>query len=146
MTEPFGPRRSDQPDGFVPYYRPSPYLNLIGPMYQSATDASVVRLLVDERHTNARGFLHAGVLVAIADTIMGHTLQRSQPTSPSLVTVSLTTDFTGSAQVGDWLEGRAEVRRQGRRVSFAKCEFQTMDRVVLAASGIFASAPAKATT
>jgi acyl-coenzyme A thioesterase 13 len=137
-----GPPTADAggpPDGFVPYHRPSRYLELIGPLFERGDDPSVVRLLVDERHTNARGFLHAGVLVAVADTIMGHTLHGASPAAPALVTVSLTADFTGSANVGDWLEGRADVRRSGARVSFAACEFRAEERLVLAASGIFAT-------
>lgn len=127
----------DAPAGFVPYHRPSRYLDLIGPLYEAATDPAVVRLLIDGRHTNARGFLHAGVLVAVADSIMGHTIHRRSPGAPSLVTVSLTTEFLGSAEVGQWLEGRADVSRHGRRISFATCRFHTAERLVLTATGIF---------
>jgi uncharacterized protein (TIGR00369 family) len=136
----------DVPDGFVGYHRPSRYLELIGPLYESATDPSQVRLLIDDRHTNARGFLHAGVLVAVADTVMGHAIQRTAPATPALVTVSLTSDFAGSAQPGDWLEGRAEVRRRGARVSFAACQFHTGDRLILTASGIFMSVASPVTS
>jgi len=144
MTLP-APSGGHAPDGFTLYHRPSPYLELIGPLYESAEDPSVVRLLVDDRHTNARGFLHAGVLVAVADTIMGHTLQRRSTGADAVVTVSLTTDFTGPANIGDWLEGRATVRRQGRRISFGDCAFHVGDRLVLRASGIFATVGATAT-
>jgi len=138
------PPAGQAPDGFALYHRPSPYLDLIGPLYESTDDPSVVRLLVDARHTNARGFLHAGLLVAVADTIMGHTLQRRSAGASALVTVSLTTDFTGSANIGDWLEGRARVRRQGSRISFGDCAFHVGERLVLTASGIFASVGAAA--
>ena len=132
------------PDSWVPYHRPSRYLDLIGPLYEQAEDPSAVRLLVDDRHTNARGFLHAGLLVAVADTIMGHTIQRSAPDAPAVVTVSLSTDFTGSAHPDDWLEGHAVVRRRGSRVSFAACEFHVGGRLVLAASGVFAASVPRA--
>ena len=79
------------PAGFVPYSRPSRYLELIGPVFQSATDAATVGLMLDERHGNARGFAHAGVPVALADTLMGHTAQRAGPPDTRLVTVSLST-------------------------------------------------------
>ena len=68
------------PAGFVPYSRSSRYLELIGPLYESEADPSLVGLRIDERHTNARGFLHGGVLVAVADVVMGHTAQRARPT------------------------------------------------------------------
>lgn len=99
-----------------------------------------MRPLIDDRHTNARAFLHAGVLVRVADTIMGHAIQRTVPEVHGLVTVSLATDFASCAQPGDWLEGCADVRRRGARLSFGACQFHAGDRLVLTASGIFISA------
>jgi acyl-coenzyme A thioesterase 13 len=128
---------SDPPDGFVPYRRSSPYLDLIGPVYESADGPLVLGLRLDERHTNSRGFVHAGFLVALADTVLGHTIVRSSSDPKPILTVSLTTDFTGSAHPGAWLEGRAEVRRDGSRVAFANASFHADDRLVMTASGIF---------
>ena len=51
--------------------------------------------------------MHAGLLVAVADTIMGHTAQRALGPDARLVTVCLTTDFTSSAQAGDWIKAHA---------------------------------------
>ena len=125
------------PSGYVPYHRASRYLELIGPLYEAANDPSRVGLCIDERHTNARGFL-AGLVVAVADSTMGHTAQRALGPVARLVTVSLTTDFTSSAQAGDWVEAHATVRRAGRRLSFGASEFTVDGRLVLAASGVFA--------
>ena len=127
------------PEGFIAYARSSRYLELIGPLYEAAGDPSVVGLHIDERHTNARGFLHAGVLVAVADVLMGHTAHRAGPPDAGLVTASLTTDFPGSAQLGDWVTGTATVRRAGRQLAFTTCEFTANGRLVLAASGVFAT-------
>lgn len=127
------------PDGFTPYARSSRYLDLIGPLYQAVADPAVVGLFIDDRHTNARGFLHAGVLVAVADVLMGHTAYRASPPGTGLVTASLTTDFPGSAQLGDWVIGAATVRRVGRKLAFTTCEFSANGRLVLAASGVFAT-------
>jgi acyl-coenzyme A thioesterase 13 len=127
------------PEGFIPYARSSRYLELIGPLYEAANDPSVVGLHIDGRHTNARGFLHAGVLVAVADVLMGHTAHRAGSPDTGLVTASLTTDFPGSAQLGDWVTGTANVRRAGRQLAFTTCEFTANGRLVLAASGVFAT-------
>jgi acyl-coenzyme A thioesterase 13 len=124
--------------GFVPYARPSRYLDLIGPVYQAADDPAAVGLLVDERLTNSRGFLHAGVLVAVADTVMGHTAERAAGDGVRLMTVSMTSEFPGSAQLGDWIDGSAAARRVGRRLAFTNCEFRVGDRLVLLASAVFA--------
>jgi acyl-coenzyme A thioesterase 13 len=133
------------PEAFVPYARTSPYLDVVGPLYQHQDDASLVGLMVDDRHTNSRGMVHAGLLVAIADTVMGHTAERAAADGARLVTVSLTTDFTGVARRGAWIEGEATVRRTGRRLAFASCAFHAEGRLILAASGVFAVTVADAT-
>jgi uncharacterized protein (TIGR00369 family) len=136
------PAPAPPPDGFIPYRRPSPYLELVGPVYEAAAAGPLVAgLWLDRRHTNSRGFAHAGLLVALADTVLGHTILREFPGSPPVVTVSLTTDFTGSAHQGTWLQGEAKVTRRGSRLSFATCVFRAGDRVVMTATGIFASQP-----
>ena len=127
------------PDAFVEYSRSSAYLDLIGPLYEHRSDASTVGLLIDDRHTNSRGMLHGGLLVAIADTVMGHTTERLT-TGTRLLTVSLTTDFVGAARLGEWVRGEATVQRSGRRLSFASCRFHVDDRLILTASGVFATA------
>ena len=137
-----GPEKSPVPAGYVLYDRPSAYLELIGPLYQGATDPGRIGLRIDHRHTNARGILHGGVLVAVADVVMGHTARRAAPPGTSLVTASLTTDFPGSARPGDWIHGTATARRVGRRLAFTSCEFSVGDRPVLTATGVFAVATA----
>jgi acyl-coenzyme A thioesterase 13 len=128
------------PAEFQQYVRSSRYLDLIGPLYQHDADASIVGLRLDERHTNSRGAAHAGLLVAVADTVMGHTAERAAAPGTRLVTVSLTTDFIGSASGGDWVQGHATVRRVGHRLAFTSCEFRVQDRLILASSAVFAVA------
>ena len=41
----------------------------------------------------------------------------------------------------DWLEGRATIRRAGRRLAFATCEFRHREELVFTASAIFAVTP-----
>jgi acyl-coenzyme A thioesterase 13 len=129
------------PTAFIAYSRTSRYLELVGPVYQHREDPSVIGLELDERHTNSRGFCHAGLLVALADTIMGHTIEQAASVPGRLVTVTLTTDFIGTAGIGDWIEGHAMIRRSGRRLAFGACEFRRQDRLVLTASAVFAVTP-----
>ena len=67
------------PADFVLHHRPSRYLEWIGPLYEAVADASVVRLQIDERHTNARGFLHAGRLVLAASGVFTTAPKRETP-------------------------------------------------------------------
>jgi uncharacterized protein (TIGR00369 family) len=126
------------PAQFVPYARTSPYLDLVGPLYQHGDDSSLVGLQTDERHTNSRGVVHAGLLVAIVDTVMGHSAERAVSTGSRVVTVSLTTDFIGAARGGEWIHGQATVQRCGRRLAFTSFTFHVDDRLILTASGVFA--------
>jgi acyl-coenzyme A thioesterase 13 len=136
---PIGP----PPDGFIPYRRTSPYIELIGPVFEAVSDLLVVGLWLGDKHTNSRGAVHGGLLVALVDTVLGHTILRTFPDSPPIVTVSLTTDFTGSARSGMWLEGEAEVRRHGSRLSFASAVFRAEGRTVMSATGVFAIQPTR---
>src|SRR5262249_10308845 len=126
---------------FISYARTSDYLELIGPVYQRQDDPCVIGLELDARHTNSRGFCHAGVLVALADTIMGHTIEHTAAQSGRPVTVTLTGDFIGAARSGDWLEGHATILRSGRRLAFATCEFHQRGALVFTASAVFAINP-----
>lgn len=129
------------PETFTPYERTSSYLDLVGPVYQHRDDPAVIGLELDDRHTNSRGFCHAGVLVALADTIMGHTIDRANTGGGRPVTVTLTSDFLGAARTGDWIQGRATIRRNGRRLAFGTCEFAHANRLVFTASAVFAINP-----
>ncbi len=124
------------PGSFEPYGRTSRYLDLIGPLLQHRDDPSTVALLTDERHTNSRGIVHGGLLVAIADTIMGHAAERVGQ-GRRVVTASLTTDFVGAAPGGRWVQGTTSVLRAGRRMAFASCAFHCDDRLIVVASGVF---------
>jgi acyl-coenzyme A thioesterase 13 len=129
------------PSTFTPYARTSPYLELVGPVYEHRDDPSIIGLELDERHTNSRGFCHAGVLLALADTIMGHTIDHALAGPGRPVTVTLTSDFLGSARGGDWLEGRATIGRVGRRLAFGACDFRHHDQTVFRATAVFAITP-----
>src|SRR3954447_22809309 len=126
------------PPAFIPYARTSRYLELVGPVYQHRDDPGVIGLELDERHTNSRGLCHAGVLVALADTIMGHTIDDVLTGPGRPVTVTLTTDFLGTARSGDWLEGRATIRRVGQRLAFGACEFRRLEQTMFTGTAVFA--------
>jgi len=66
----------ERTERFVPTTGPTNRnLELIGPVYEAADDPTRVGLRIDERHTSGPGLPHAGLLVAVADTIMGHAAQ-----------------------------------------------------------------------
>lgn len=95
---------ADVPEGFARHDRRSPVTDPWEPIYRRIRDETVVLgLRAGPAHTNSRGFVHGGLISALADNAMGLTCARRLGPEGSLVTVSLTVDFLGSAQIGQWL-------------------------------------------
>ena len=93
------------PAGFDRHYRQSPLTDPWEPLYSRKTDGAVVLgLEVTKAHTNSRGFVHGGLISALADNAMGLSCGHRLGDGARLVTVNLTLDFLASAQIGQWLE------------------------------------------
>jgi acyl-coenzyme A thioesterase 13 len=130
--------RRDIPGGFAPIFRTSPFLETIGPLYSSGSGATlVIGVRVQEKHTNARGTLHGGVLASIADIALGYGLATSTDPPTSMVTASLSVDFAGSAQIDDWIETSLDVQKIGSRMAFANVYFTLRGERIARASGVF---------
>src|SRR4051794_2913358 len=110
------------PEGFEPQSRRSPLTDPWEPIYSRLTDnALVLGLWLDTPHTNARGFAHGGLIAALTDKAMGHSCGHKLRGLYSLVTVSMSIDFIGSAQVGQWLAVETDVIKTGKTICFAQC-------------------------
>ena len=129
---------ADIPTGFAPIFRTSPFLETIGPLYSSGSGAAlVIGMHVQEKHTNARGTLHGGVLASIADVALGYGLATSTDPPTSMVTANLSVDFAGSAQIGDWVETSLDIQKVGARMAFANVYFSVGGERIARASGVF---------
>ena len=130
------------PAGFAPIFRTSPFLDTIGPLYSAGSGASlVIGMRVQEKHTNARGTLHGGVLASIADVALGYGLASSTQPPTSMVTANLSVDFAGGAQIGDWIETSLDIQKVGSRMAFANVYFSVGDTRIARASGVFLVLP-----
>ena len=135
---------SDIPEGFERQSRRSPLTDPWEPIYTKQTpDAIILGLRLATPHTNARGFVHGGLIAAMTDKAMGHSCAHKMHNSHSLVTVSMSIDFISSAQVGQWLTVETDVIKTGSTICFAQC-FVKADGVVIArANGTFRVVPKK---
>ena len=126
------------PPGFERHYRQSPVTDPWEPIYSRKKDEAVILGLVAEAvHTNSRGFVHGGLISALADNAMGLSCSHRLGGEASLVTVNLTLDFLGSAQIGQWLEFTTAFVKNGGTLSFAQA-FVTADGQPCArANGVF---------
>ncbi|MFZ1910509.1 MAG: PaaI family thioesterase [Burkholderiales bacterium] len=127
------------PAGFRPIERASPFIELIGPLYERTRDGTLtLGLRIEGKHANRRGICHGGVLATLADVALGYTMGVTTGGKSSLVTASLTIDYAGSARVGDWVEAQVEVQRVGSRLGFANCYLLADEQRIVRASAIFA--------
>ena len=126
------------PPGFEPLFRRSPFLDAIGPLYNKDSGAAMaIGFHVQEKHTNARGLLHGGVLATVADIALGYALSTSATPPVSLITTSLTVDFIGGAKLDDWVESSVEIQKLGSRLAFANAYFNVGEQRIASARGVF---------
>ena len=105
---------TDIPQGFERQSRRSPLTDPWEPIYSRQTpDAIILGLRLATPHTNSRGFVHGGLIAALADKAMGHSCGHKMRGAHSLVTVSMSIDFISSAQVGQWLTVETDVIKTG---------------------------------
>ena len=129
---------NDTPDGFEPIFRSSPYLDLLGPIYNKRTQHGLnIGLRAERKHCNARDRVHGGVFSSLADVALGYNAAFLGEEPVPMVTASLTIDYAGSAKLGDWIEIETDVQKVGRSMAFANCYFLVGNRRIARASGVF---------
>ena len=126
------------PAGFEPIFRRSPFLDAIGPLYNKGAGAAMaIGFHVLEKHTNARGLLHGGVIATVADIALGYALSTSVNPPVSMITTSLTVDFIGGAKLDDWVETSVDIQKLGSRLAFANAFFHVGAQRIASARGVF---------
>ena len=128
----------DIPAGFVPIQRVSPVIEMIGPVYTRGIGAELeLGLRAQPKHCNLRGNVHGGIMAVLADIALGYTLAFSSDPPVAMLTANLSLDYSGAANVGDWLTTRTDVQRKGGRLAFANCYIWARDQRIVRASGVF---------
>jgi acyl-coenzyme A thioesterase PaaI-like protein len=137
-------------DGFAPHARKSPLTDPWEPLYaRKLADRTVLGVVVATPHTNSRGFLHGGLIAALADNAMGLScgvvLARDGLPAGGLVTVSLGVDYVGKAGIGQWLAFDTTYVRPGRTICFAEAQVTADGEPVARARATFRVLAAAAT-
>lgn len=117
----------DIPAGFERHDRRSPVTDPWEPLWRRVSgDTVVLGVRAGPAHTNSRGFVHGGLISALADNAMGLSCARRLGDLSSLVTVNLTVDFLGAALTGQWLEFDTVFVKPGGTLCFTQA-FVTAD-------------------
>ena len=126
------------PAGFTPLFRSSPFLDLLGPIYNQRSDTGlVIGLRAEEKHCNARGLVHGGMLSSLADVALGYNSAFAQEPPTPIVTSSLTIDYAGTAKLGDWITLETDVQKVGKSLAFANCYVVVESVRIARASAVF---------
>lgn len=128
----------DIPEGYEPLDFPSPFLQFIGPVYiRRGAQGPCFGLRVKKRHTNARGTVHGGLLMTLADIALGYAMAFSQDPPLPVITANITADFASAPHLGDWLEAKVEISRADQGMGFANAFICVGQKRVMRASGVF---------
>ncbi|WGD51925.1 PaaI family thioesterase [Bradyrhizobium sp. CB1650] len=132
------------PEGFEPHFRKSPLTEPWEPLYAKKTDKAVnLGLRLAKPHTNGRGLIHGGLIAALSDNAMGYSCAQATNWTTTFVTISLSVDFVGSAEIGQWLAIESDVIKTGSTICFAQSLIKADDAVIARASGTFRVVPKK---
>jgi len=128
------------PQGFERHSRKSPVTEPWEPLYSRRQSGLVqLGLRLRDAHCNGRGFLHGGVIAALADSAMGWSYQAARVEAygdkGGAVTASLSIDYLASAKPGQWLQVEPRIVKAGRSTGW-------VDAVVTADGELIARANA----
>jgi acyl-coenzyme A thioesterase PaaI-like protein len=108
----------------------------IGPFWRKQSgDDILLGLLTDARHVNRAGAVHGGVMLTLADHVMGFAV--ADFGGPPHATIQLDLQFVAAVAPGDFLEGRAVIGRRTRSIVFVHAELSVGKRLVAVTSGLW---------
>jgi len=136
------------PEGFAAHGRHSAVTEPWEPLFARVVDGSYrIGFTVGPPHCNGRGFLHGGVIAAIADNAMGLTYgialeamagrDGSASARGSIVTLGLAVDYVATARTGAWFEVQPRLLNAGRSTGFVDALLLADDAVVARANATF---------
>ena len=135
---------SDIPEGFAPDLPKSPITDPWEPLYSKRTEKAVVLgLRVAKPHTNGQGLVHGGLIATLVDNAMAFSCRQVMDgwASSWMATISLSVDFIGPAQIGQWLTVESDVIKTGKTICFAQSLIKADNSVIARANATFRVVP-----
>jgi uncharacterized protein (TIGR00369 family) len=100
---------------------------------------AVVEMTPTPDMANSAGFVHGGMISALADSAMGRSLRTLKPGVVRSMSFDLKLSFINAAKVGETLRATGKVVHAGRRTAVTECRVEdTAGRLVATASATFA--------
>ncbi len=125
--------------GFSILQMPGAFTLSIGPFFFRESEADLVfRVEVDAQHCNGAGTAHGGFLATIADVILGYNINHRIPKEWRIATSNLSVQFLAPARPGQWLEGKLDRVKIGKRLCHASGTLDIEGVPIVAMQAIFA--------
>jgi uncharacterized protein (TIGR00369 family) len=123
-------------DGYTIYDPIDPFENDAGPFYwRLLEDGSHHFVLAsEERHSNAYGVIHGGLLMTMADLTMAVTAKGEA--DDAYVTVSFNSEFVAGAFAGDLIEARSELVRRTGSMAFVRGHIHVGEATLFVCSAV----------
>ena len=137
--QPVSKVEENPPPGFFEPRSAMGFAAHVGPLYLRKPDpangvAGAMGFRVKKIHINPNGLLHGGMLMTMADHVLGGLVWAMSERRTSS-TVNLVTNFLAPGKLGDWVEGRGQVTRSTRSLVFARGRLYVDDKVLITCSG-----------
>ncbi len=102
--------------------------------------SATVEMTPSEDMANHAGFVHGGMITALADSAMGRSLRTLKPGVARAMSFDLKLNFISAAKLGERLVAVGRVVHAGRRTAVTECRVVEAHggRLVATASGTFA--------
>ena len=123
------------PAGYTAVFGETGFNKYVGPIWRSP-DGSEFLFDIRDIHLNGGGALHGGMMMALADIVMGRTVRDALDGARAL-TISLNSDFIGASKLGERIRGTAAITRKTRSIVFIGCELAVERRTIMTATGIW---------
>jgi len=100
---------------------------------------ATVEMMPTEDMANRSGFVHGGMIAALADSAMGRSVHMTQPPVARAMNFDLKLNFISAARIGETLTAVGRVIHAGRRTAVTECRIEAAGgRLVATASATFA--------
>jgi acyl-coenzyme A thioesterase PaaI-like protein len=113
------------------------FIGLVGPVWQkNGPEGLMLAFQPDEKHRNLRGVVQGGMLMTMADRLLG-AYARSRNDQRPQATIQLDVHFLAAVRIGDLVIGRARMLRNTRSLMFLSGELAVGESEVLSAKGVW---------
>jgi acyl-CoA thioesterase FadM len=132
------------PEGFKPLENLPPAYDY-GKFYYSDTELG---FFVRPEHSRSnKGHAGGGIFLVGADYLMGHVLHKKlfgmqlKQSDYHPTTITMTSDFLGTAHVGNWITAKVEILKIGRQLCSAQCLLMLEGKPIFRASASYMMVP-----